>query len=213
MITTNNDRRTSNTPTERSGILFVVSAPSGAGKTTLCRELIDRFANLRQSVSFTTRGKRAGEVEGADYHFVTAPVFSAMIAENRLAEWAEVHGNHYGTALTTLEEAAAAGIDLLLDIDCQGAAQLKESYPDGVFIFILPPNFAELERRLRSRKTDTPEVIARRLLNSRREIAAAQHYDYLVVNDDFTVALEQLCAIITAEHCRTQRLRSRLKIT
>jgi guanylate kinase len=218
LSTSNLEHRTSNAPAnspagDSPGLLFVVSAPSGAGKTSLCRELIDRFGNLRQSVSFTTRPRRAGEVEGVDYHFVDSETFSGMIEQQRLAEWAEVHGNYYGTSLQTLEQAAHEGVDLLLDIDCQGAAQLKRNYPGGVFIFILPPSFPELERRLRGRETDSDEVIARRLKNSEREIAEARKYDYLVVNDDFNVALDQLCAIITAEHCRTERMQPCLNIT
>ena len=189
----------------REGALFVISAPSGAGKTTLCRELIDRVKNLRQSVSFTTRQQRSGERDGSDYHFVTSPVFRQMIAEGKLAEWAEVHGNLYGTSLETLERGAAEGIDLLLDIDCQGAAQLKKNYRQGVFVFILPPDFTELEKRLRGRHTDSDEVIARRLKNAEQEIAQAGWYDYLVVNNDFQTAFEQLLAIVTAERCRTPR--------
>ncbi|MDT8421117.1 MAG: guanylate kinase [Desulfuromonadales bacterium] len=190
-------------PAVRPGLLFVVSAPSGAGKTSLCRELIDRFANLRHSVSFTTREKRAGEVAGVDYHYVDQAVFSAMVDREQMAEWAEVHGNHYGTALETLDRAAAEGVDLLLDIDYQGAAQLKRNSPHGIFIFILPPSLAELERRLRGRQTDSEEVIKRRLQNARKEMAESGWYDYLVVNDDFDVALDELCAIIKAERCRT----------
>lgn len=148
---------------------------------------------------------RVGEVEGVDYHFVDKKTFTEMIEQNQLAEWAEVHGNHYGTSLQTLEKAASEGVDLLLDIDCQGAAQLKKNYPDGVFVFILPPNFPELERRLRGRETDSEEVITRRLKNAEREIVEAGWYDYQVINDDFTVALGQMCAIIDAEHCRTAR--------
>ncbi len=189
----------------REGVLFVVSAPSGAGKTSLCRELIDRFDNLRQSISFTTRLVRAGEQDGSDYHFVALPVFQQMIAENKLAEWAEVHGNMYGTSLRTLEQGAAEGLDLLLDIDCQGAAQLKKNYQHGVFIFILPPDYQELEKRLRGRETDAEEVIGRRLRNARQEITQAGWYDYLVVNDDFDLALEQLNAIVTAERLRASR--------
>ncbi|SHI74943.1 guanylate kinase [Malonomonas rubra DSM 5091] len=189
----------------REGVLFVVSAPSGAGKTSLCRELIDRYPELRQSVSFTTRQPRSGEVEGKDYHFVEEDVFRQMVAENKLAEWAEVHGNCYGTSLNTLQTAAEQGVDLLLDIDFQGAAQLKQNYQHGVFVFILPPDFAELERRLRGRDTDSDEVIEKRLKNARREISEAGWYDYLVVNDDFQTALDQLSAIVQAERCRSQR--------
>ncbi|HKJ04407.1 MAG TPA: guanylate kinase [Geopsychrobacteraceae bacterium] len=209
----NIEYRTLSDPLENRGLLFVVSAPSGAGKTSLCRELIDRFDNLRHSVSFTTRKIRAGEVEGVDYHFVDQSTFTDMIEQNHLAEWAEVHGNHYGTSLQTLEQAAREGVDLLLDIDCQGAAQLKKNYPGGIFVFILPPSFSELERRLRGRETDTEEVIDRRLKNSQQEIAEASKYDYQVVNDKFDVALKQLCAIIVAEHCRTERIQSDMKIT
>ncbi len=189
----------------REGVLFVVSAPSGAGKTSLCRELIDRFSDLRQSVSFTTRQARTGEDDGVDYHFVDQAVFRQMVDEQQLAEWAEVHGNSYGTSLETLTAAAGQGVDLLLDIDFQGAAQLKKNYQHGVFIFILPPDFTELERRLRGRDTDSDEVINKRLKNAEQEISQAGWYDYLVINDDFQTALDQLGAIVTAERCRTTR--------
>jgi len=189
----------------RDGILFVISAPSGAGKTSLCRELIDRVENLRQSISFTTRRQRPGERDGVDYHFVDQPHFEHMIAGRQLAEWAEVHGNLYGTSLATLNQGAAEGIDLLLDIDCQGAAQLKKNYQQGVFIFILPPSFAELEKRLRGRKTDSEEVISKRLINAEQEIAQAGWYDYLVVNADLQTAYRQLIAIVTAERCKAGR--------
>jgi len=189
----------------REGVLFVVSAPSGAGKTSLCRELIDRFADLRQSVSFTTRQSRVGEVDGADYHFVEPSVFQKMVDGQELAEWAEVHGNCYGTALETLSSASVQGVDLLLDIDFQGAAQLKKNYQHGVFVFILPPDFVELEKRLRGRDTDSDAVIKTRLNNAEREISEAGWYDYLIVNDDFQTALDELSAIVTAERCRSQR--------
>ncbi len=190
---------------QREGVLFVVSAPSGAGKTTLCRELIDSFPEMRQSVSFATRPMRPGERDGVDYHFVDMPRFEQMKAENRFAEWAQVHGNFYGTALDTLEEATKEGIDLLLDIDFQGAAQLKKACRQGVFIFILPPNLVELERRLRARGTDPEDIVNRRLVNAREEISQAIWYDYLVVNDDFATALDTLKAIVRAERCRSFR--------
>ena len=154
-------------------------------------------------MSFTTRKKRVGEIAGVDYHYVDQATFSAMVDDQQMAEWAEVHGNHYGTALDTLNSAAAEGVDLLLDIDYQGAAQLKRNFPHGIFIFILPPSLEELERRLRGRKTDSEGVIERRLQNARKEMAESGWYDYLVVNDDFDVALDELCAIIKAERCRT----------
>jgi guanylate kinase len=194
----------------RKGILFVISAPSGAGKTTLCHEVIDIFPRLRHSVSYTTRAPRAGEREGVDYHFVSPETFEAMVLEGAFAEWAEVHGNRYGTAVKILDGLREAGYDVLLDIDCQGAAQLKGRCPEGVFIFILPPGFKELERRLRGRNTDAPAVIEQRLQNARSEIRQMVWYDYLVVNDDFPRASRELQAIITAEGCRTALLKDEI---
>jgi len=189
----------------REGILFVISAPSGAGKTSLCKEIVDIFPALRHSVSYTTRPKREGETDGVDYHFVTPPAFLAMVEAGAFAEWAEVHGNRYGTSLAFLEQCRADGIDILLDIDCQGAAQLKSSCAQAVFIFVLPPSLEELERRLRGRNTDLPEVIARRIGNARDELRQAHWYDYLIVNDDFSQARDMLRAIVVAESCRTTR--------
>jgi guanylate kinase len=195
----------------RAGILFVISAPSGAGKTSLCKEIVDFFPELRHSVSFTTRPQRRGERDGVDYHFVTPEIFASMIAEGAFAEWAEVHGNRYGTAVKTLQAARLEGVDILLDIDCQGAAQLKKNYQHGVFIFILPPGYDELRRRLLSRDTDAEAVIEQRLKNARGEIAESVWYDYLIVNDDFQLALSQLKAVIIAERCRTERVLPTLK--
>ena len=196
----NNSKRIS-----RDGILFVISAPSGAGKTSLCKEIIDIIPGLRHSVSYTTRPMRNGEVDGIDYHFVDAQTFADMVAVDAFAEWAEVHGNRYGTALSTLDIARQAGCDLLLDIDCQGALQLKAKQVQGVNIFILPPSMIELDRRLRERQTDSEAVIERRLANARGEIVQAEWYDYWVINDDFKLALDQLKSIITAETCRAVR--------
>ncbi len=190
----------------REGILFIISAPSGTGKTTLSKELIDFFPQLRQSVSFTTRPMRAGEVNGRDYHFVSRETFDVMVAAGDFAEWAEVHGNRYGTALETLENARRGGFDLLLDIDCQGAAQIRKSYNRGVFIFILPPSFEELQKRLEGRKTDSPDVIGRRILNARTEVREAVWYDYIVVNEDLSVASANLKSILRAEGCRRERV-------
>lgn len=150
---------------------------------------------------------RENELAGVDYHFVTTAVFRQMIADQLFAEWAEVHGNLYGTALKTLEQAMHEGDDLLLDIDCQGAAQLKKNYHRGVFIFILPPDMAILEQRLRDRATDDTDVIRQRLLNAKDEIKEAVWYDYLVVNDNFVEAQAQLKAIISAERNRVSRNR------
>jgi len=190
---------------QREGILFVLSAPSGAGKTSLCRELIDSLPDLSQSISFTTRQKRDGEQDGVDYHFINPEAFQNKIEQQQLVEWAEVHGNLYGTSLETLQDAAGKGIDLLLDIDCQGAAQLKKNYQQGVFIFILPPDYVELEKRLRDRGTDGENVIQRRLKNAEQEISQAHWYDYLVVNDDIKSARDRIIAIVTAERCRSFR--------
>lgn len=186
----------------RQGIVYVISAPSGAGKTSLCRELLAAFPELQVSISYTTRPIRPGEKEGVDYHFVTPETFRQMIKDSAFAEWAEVHDNYYGTAFSALEEARQAGNDILLDIDCQGAAQLKESLDNGVFIFILPPGFEELQRRLEGRNTDPVEVVQRRIENARKEVVEAQWYDYIIVNDNFDFALEQLKAILIAETCR-----------
>jgi len=195
----------------RNGNVFVISAPSGAGKTSLCKELIDFFPTLRHSVSYTTRPPRAGEVDGVDYHFVTMKLFRKMVGDGAFAEWAEVHGNCYGTALATLAAARHAGEDILLDIDCQGAQQLRRTLDEGVFVFILPPDFAELRRRLVHRNTDSEAVIEQRIANARGEIAHAPRYDYLVVNDDFTTALDQLKAIIIASGQRTSLVLPTLK--
>ena len=188
------------------GILFVLSAPSGAGKTSISRELLARQPGLCQSVSFTTRPMRSGEQEGVDYHFVSPVRFEQMVHEGAFAEWAEVHGNRYGTARATLQQAAAEGRDVLLDIDVQGAAQLRASDLEGVFIFILPPSMAELRQRLAGRNTDSAEVIERRLHNAVSEIRAAVHFDYIVVNDDLDRAVATVQAILLAEAARKQRV-------
>lgn len=191
---------------KRDGILYIISAPSGAGKTTLCKEVVDIFPNLRHSISFTTRQMRAGEVDGRDYHFVSQDEFRRMVAAGEFAEWAEVHGNLYGTAIKTLEEYREGGIDVILDIDCQGARQLKERYRGGVFIFILPPSYNELRRRLNGRNSDSSEVIVRRLENAAAEIKESRWYDYIIVNDVFARAVEELKSVMMAERCRTVRV-------
>jgi len=189
---------------KRKGILYIVSAPSGAGKTTLCREVLDIFPGLRHSVSFTTRPPRSGEVHGKDYFFVAKDEFERMVREEQFAEWAEVHGNFYGTAFSTLAESRENGIDLILDIDCQGARLLKDKQVAGVNIFILPPSYAELKRRLEGRDSDEADVIATRMNNAAAEIREARWYDYIIVNDVFTRAVEELRSIIIAEHQRTE---------
>ncbi len=182
--------------TRKKGNIFVISAPSGAGKTTLCKELIDFFPELRHSVSYTTRPIRNGEVDGRDYHFVDQATFDQMIAAGAFAEWAMVHGNSYGTSLQTLQQAIDSGSDILLEIDCQGAMQLKKHLAEAIFVFILPPNLEELRRRLVGRHTDADEVIEKRIYNASEEIKEAAWYDHIVVNDQFNLALAQLKAII-----------------
>jgi guanylate kinase len=191
----------------RRGTLFVVSAPSGAGKTTLCREARLRVPDLAYSVSCTTRAPRPGEVDGSDFRFVSREAFTAMRERGELAEWATVHGNLYGTPAAPLEAALRHGRDVLLDIDTQGAAQLRRRYPEAVLVFIVAPSMAELEQRLRERRSDADQDIARRLARARDEIALWKEYDYLIVNRDVKEAMDQLMAVIQAERCRTTRLR------
>ena len=191
---------------KREGLIMIISAPSGAGKTTLCRELRSRFPAMRESVSYTTRTPRAGEVDGKDYCFVSPAEFQAMVAEDAFAEWAEVHGNLYGTALKTLDEARKNGVDLLLDIDCQGALTLKEHFQGGVYVFILPSSMEELRRRLENRSSDASEVIERRIKRASDEIKEARWYDYIIINDRFEVAIEELSAIVLAQNHRTFRM-------
>jgi len=190
----------------RRGTLFVVSAPSGAGKTTLCREARLAVPGLAYSVSVTTRAPRAGEIDGVDFRFVDEREFRAMLARGEFAEWATVHGHLYGTPARPLEEALRGGNDVLLDIDTQGAAQVRTRYPEAVLIFIVAPSMKELEQRLRERRSDNEQEIARRLARAREEIALWRRYDYLLVNRDVKEAMEQLASIIQAERSRTARL-------
>lgn len=191
---------------KREGLIMIISAPSGAGKTTLCRKLLQRFPSMRESISYTTRQPRAGEVHGEDYFFVSRDEFQAMIATDAFAEWAEVHGNLYGTALSTLEEARRTGIDLVLDIDCQGALKLKECFEGGAYIFILPPSMAELRRRLESRSSDSQDVIERRIERAAGEIKEARWYDYIIINDRFEQAFEEMSAIVLSHQRKTFRM-------
>lgn len=189
------------------GLLIVISAPSGTGKTTLTHMLLKEFPNLEFSVSYTTRKPRPGEVNGKDYFFVDRKTFEKMVEERDFLEWAEVYGNLYGTSKTQVLKALHQGKDVLLDIDTQGALQVKKNFPEAVLIFILPPSLKELERRLRNRGTDDEETIERRLKIARKEIERAPLYDYIVVNDVLEKAFEQLKSIIIAEKCRTERLK------
>jgi len=191
---------------ERDGILFIISAPSGAGKTSLCNEIIDIFPDLRHSVSYTTRSARPGEKDGTDYFFVSVEQFRQMVDAGEFAEWAEVHGNLYGTSLKTLSECRSRGVHVVLDIDCQGARQLKACCDDAVFIFILPPDLDELRRRLVGRNSDSAEVVDRRMRVAVDEVQEAAWYDYVIVNDVFDRAVEKLRSVIIAEQSRTSRV-------
>lgn len=191
---------------KREGLTIILSAPSGAGKTSLCHELFRIFPDISESVSYTTRKPRAGEVEGEAYHFVSREVFADMVDQDAFAEWALVHGNMYGTALRTLEEARKKGIDLVLDIDCQGAGKLKEQFEGGIYVFILPPSMSELRRRLETRSSDSREVIEQRIVRAADEIKESRWYDYIIINDDFEVACRDLSAIIIAHRHKTFRM-------
>jgi guanylate kinase len=189
----------------RRGILLVISSPSGAGKTTLARKLAERH-NLHFSVSFTTRPPRPGERNGEDYHFVSNDQFSKMVEQQEFAEWAVVHGNRYGTAIKTVDQAIEQGKDTLFDIDYQGGRQIRQKWPnDSVLCFILPPSVEELERRLRQRATDSEETIARRLGVAHKELFHYTDYHYLVVNDQLDKAFDELRSIYIAERCRRDR--------
>jgi len=189
------------------GIIFVVSAPSGTGKTTLCRRLLDEDSNIVFSVSYTTRLPREGEVNGRDYFFVSEQEFRRMIDRGEFVEYALVYGNYYGTAKRFLEEKIEKGVDVLLDIDTQGAERIFSVYADAVGIFIFPPSIDELRRRLIQRGTDPPDVIDRRIKEAEREIQKACMYHYWIVNDDVESAYEKLRSIIWAERCKSGRNR------
>lgn len=188
------------------GLLVVVSSPSGAGKTTLCRRLMSEFAALTFSVSYTTRPRRHNETEAVDYHFVSGAEFDRMVAGGEFAEWAEVHANRYGTARRTIDECLGAGRDVLFDIDWQGARALKRQYPDEtVMVFVLPPSIEALRDRLTRRATDAAEVVERRLARATEELAHYDEYRYLIVNDDLERAYAELRAIYVAQRCADER--------
>jgi len=190
----------------RQGLLIVVSAPSGTGKTSLCQELVATIPDVRYSISYTTRPRRATEVEAKHYHFVDQKTFRAMIEADGFLEWAEVYGHLYGTPRVPLRQWRQEGIDVLLDIDTQGAAQIRQREPSGVSIYLLPPSLAVLRRRLQNRQSDAPEEIARRLKKAKEEVKAYREYQYVVINDDFKSAYKELEAIVLAERNKTSAL-------
>jgi guanylate kinase len=184
-----------------AGNLFIVTAPSGAGKTSLVRELLERDGRVRLSVSYTTRAARPGEEDGRDYHFVSREQFTAMRDAGEFLESAEVYGNFYGTSEQWIRSAMAAGDDILLEIDWQGAAQIQRLFPQAIGVFIVPPTLDVLHQRLTGRGQDSSDVIERRMAAAREDISHVGEFDYVIINDDFSVAVEDLSAVF-----RTQRL-------
>lgn len=192
-----------------SGSLFIISAPSGAGKSTLVNALLSQDAGLSLSISHTTRAPRAGEADGRDYHFVSREVFLAMRSHGEFLESAEVHGNLYGTSRVWIEMRMTAGHDIVLEIDCQGAEQLRKQFPEAVAVFILPPSMTELERRLRGRGTESDDVIARRLEGASLEMRRVAQFDYVIINSSFSEALGLLQAVVVAARQRVARVGER----
>lgn len=188
------------------GNVFIISAPSGAGKTTLCKEIIRIMPDTKFSVSYTTRRPRPGEIDGKDYIFVNEDTFKRMIENDEFAEWAEVHGNYYGTSMKALNDIIESGQDVILDIDVQGAQQMKDRFGTGVYIFVLPPSLDVLRRRLEERGQNSLEEIERRVRKAVEEIREYKKYDYVIVNDVFEEALNALRAIIIAEGKRVNRI-------
>ncbi len=196
---------------ERQPSVIVVSAPSGAGKTTVLERVLGELPGIRFSVSHTTRPPRGHERDGVEYHFVDRPCFLRLRDEGRLLEWAEVHGNLYGTGLAEIERARQEGLDVLLDVDVQGARQVRERIADAVTVFLLPPSYEVLERRLRGRAQDDEATIRRRLAMAGREIGAFQQYDYAIINDDLDASVEDLKSIVRAARCRVALVAERAR--
>jgi len=179
----------------KRGHLFIISAPSGAGKTTIAKAVLKQFTDMLYSISYTTRKPRAEERDGVDYHFVSKEDFKKGIKKGRWAEWAEVYGNYYGTSAEFIEKSLSSGCDILLDIDVQGTIQILKHYPDSVTIFILPPSMNALRKRLEMRGSDSKAVIERRFVNARKEMAQKKLYRHIIVNDKLSAAIEEIGAI------------------
>lgn len=194
----------------QEGILVVLSGPSGTGKGTVCKELLRHCPSLHYSISATTRQPRLGEVNGVNYYFTEQEQFLEMAGQNQLLEWAEVYGNYYGTPRKYVEEQLISGNDVVLEIDTQGALQVKERFSKGVLVFLLPPSLQELSDRIWKRGTETPDTITRRLNAATAEFEQICNYEYVVVNDDVNVAVEKIKAIILAEKCRISRSKNQI---
>lgn len=188
----------------RKGNLYIIAAPSGAGKTSLVKALLDADPSVRLSISYTTRAPRPGEVDGEHYHFVDDTLFMQMLSEGDFLESAQVHGARYGTSQTLVDSMLKAGHDLILEIDWQGAAQVRKLYPESIGIFILPPSLDALRQRLNNRRQDREAVIARRLAAAREEMSHVAEFDYVTINDKFEVALHDLLAIIRAQRLKRE---------
>ena len=191
---------------KNKGRLFIVSAPSGAGKTTLCQKLSSIIQNLKYSVSYTTRPMRHGEMNNRDYTFIKEDVFRRMAGKDEFVEWAEVHGNLYGTSRKRLGAMLDKGIDVILDVDTQGARQIRKKYKDGIYIFILPPSLRALRERLKKRMCNSKEEIQRRLKRAVDEIKEYKKYDYVIINTVFDTAIKEMKAIISSEKLHTDNI-------
>jgi guanylate kinase len=189
------------------GLLFIVSAPSGAGKTTLVERVVEQTPHLKMSRSYTSRPARQGEIDGVDYNFVTRPRFEAMMAAGEFLEWADVFGNLYGTSDADTRHVLAAGEDVVLVIDVQGARKVRRRGAEAITVFVMPPSYAALEQRLRGRSKDSEEAIQRRLEVAREEVASFEEYDFIVINDELSSAADRLRAIVLAERARLKRMR------
>lgn len=191
---------------KQRGLLYILSGPSGVGKDTVIKRLFEREPNLKYSVSMTTRDKRPGEEEGVDYFYKTKEEFEQLMEQGELLEYAKYVDNYYGTPRRYVEEMLEKGYNVFLEIEVQGALQVKESFPDGVFIFLIPPSLEELKRRIIGRGTETEESVMNRLQEAQKELKMMGEYDYLVVNDDVEVAVDNILSIIESEHCKKERV-------